>query len=160
MPYVRSPLLAALTAAGALFSLTAHAGDGVTVQDAWARASAGAASNGAAYVSLVGGVQPDTLISASTPVAETAEVHATINDNGVMKMRAEPNVPIEAGQTVTFAPGGNHIMLMGLKQPLIAGQTFPLTLTFAHTPPLTVDVQVRGLTSAAHDTNGDQMHMH
>ena len=119
--------------------------DGVTIQGAWARASAGAATTGAAYVTLMGGAKPDRLTGVSTPVAEMAEVHQTINDNGIMKMRSVAGVPIPAHQTVIFSPGGYHIMLMGLKQPLTAGQSFPLTLTFAHGKPTTVDVKIRGL---------------
>ena len=73
-----------------------------------------------------------------------------------MKMRPVPAVPIPAGQMVTFTPGGAHIMLTGLKQKLVAGQSFPLTLTFAHAAPVTVDVKVRALggSMGAHD------HMH
>jgi copper(I)-binding protein len=119
--------------------------DSVTVDHAWARASAGAASTGAAYLRVVGGGQADQIVGASTPVAAMAEVHQSAMDNGVMKMRAMPNVAIPAGQAVTFAPGGTHIMLMGLKQPLVAGQSFPLTLTFAHAAPVTVDVKVQAL---------------
>jgi copper(I)-binding protein len=153
------PLLAALLGAfiltmpvdAAPAGIVLVADDAVMVQEAWARASAGAAKAGAAYVTLMGGAQPDTLVGASTPVAATAEPHETINDNGVMKMRPAPRVEIPAHQTVTFAPGGTHIMLMGLKQPLTAGQSFPLTLTFAHAAPVTVEVQVRGLGRA---TNG------
>jgi copper(I)-binding protein len=137
------------------------ADDGVVVHEAWARASAGAATTGAAYVTLMGGAQPDSLVGVSTPIAANAEPHETINDNGIMKMRPAAAVPIPAHEMVTFAPGGTHIMLMGLKQPLVAGQSFPLTLTFAHAAPVTVDVKVRGLGRA---TNGpmsghDEMQM-
>jgi copper(I)-binding protein len=125
---------------------------GPTAIDAWARASAGAATNGAAYVTLVGGAQPDQLVSVSTPIASMSEVHETIDDNDVMKMRPVPAIPISAGQTVTLAPGAYHIMLMGLKQPLVAGQSFPLTLTFARAAPITLDVQVRAMGGR------DQMH--
>jgi periplasmic copper chaperone A len=130
---------------------------GVMVQEAWARASAGAATTGAAYVTLMGGAQPDQLVGVSTPVATTAEVHETINDNGIMKMRPAAAIPIPPGQMVTFTPGGTHIMLMGLKQKLVAGQSFPLTLTFAHAAPVTVDVKVRALGGST-DTH-DHTHM-
>ena len=153
----RSLLIAVLAAAcGGLMQPPAIAlvpDSGVTVHDAWARASAGAATTGAAYVTLMGGNQQDQLISVSTPVAATAEVHETINDNGVMKMRPLPGLAVPAGGMVTFVPGGTHIMLTGLKQKLTAGQNFPLTLTFAHTAPLTVNVQVRSL------SDPDHMHM-
>lgn len=149
----RLPALA--TVAGILFGSASYgapasgfilaSGAGITVSEAWARASPGAVTTGAAYVTLTGGAQPDSLVGASTQVASTAEVHETIADNGVMKMRPVPRVPVSPGQVVTFAPGGLHIMLTGLKHPLRAGESFPLTLTFAHTAPVTVDVQVRAI---------------
>jgi periplasmic copper chaperone A len=135
----------------------AAAADGVTVHDAWARASAGAATTGAAYVSLMGADQPDGLVGASTPVAATAEVHETTNDNGVMKMRPVATVPIPPHQRVMLSPGGYHIMMFGLKHPLVAGQSFPLTLTFAHTPPVTVDVKVQAVGHSAPTTDHMKM---
>src|ERR1700732_3884111 len=78
------------------------ADDGVMVHEAWARASAGAATTGAAYVTLMGGTQPDSLVGVSTPVAANAEPHETINDKGVMKMRPVAAVPIPAHEMVTF----------------------------------------------------------
>ena len=136
-----------------------RADDGVMVHEAWARASAGAATTGAAYVTLMGGPVADSLVGASTPVAATAQVHETIDDHGVMKMRPVASVPVPAGQMVTFAPGGYHIMLMGLKHPLAAGESFPLTLTFAHAAPLTVDVTVRALGKTEPMGGHDKMHM-
>lgn len=118
---------------------------GVMVHEAWARATAGASATGAAYVMLMGGPQPDRLVAVSTPVAAAAQVHETIDDHGVMRMRPVAAVPIPPNGMVTFAPGGLHIMLTGLKQPLVAGQSFPLTLTFAHAAPVTVAVKVRAL---------------
>ncbi|MGD0107653.1 MAG: copper chaperone PCu(A)C [Rhodopila sp.] len=135
------------------------ADDGIMVHEAWARASAGASTTGAAYVTLMGGSHPDSLIGASTPVAATAEVHETINDNGVMKMRPLAALPLPPGQMVTLAPGGTHIMLTGLRKPLTAGESFPLTLTFAHAAPVTVDVKVRALGQTAPMAGHDHMHM-
>jgi copper(I)-binding protein len=156
--FSRSRLFAALVASAAAgfllipsaraepgSSVVLAADDGVMVPDAWARASAGAATTGAAYVTLMGGSQVDQLVGASTPVATTAAVHETIDDHGVMKMRPVAAVAIPPGQMVTFTPGGTHIMLTGLKQKLAAGQSFPLTLTFSHAAPVTVQVKVRGL---------------
>ncbi len=129
--------------------VTLAADDGVMVHEAWARASAGAATTGAAYIMLMGGARPDSLVSVSTPVAATAAVHETINDNGVMKMRPVPILPISPGQMMTFAPSGTHIMLMGLKHKLTAGESFPMTLTFAHATPVTVQVLVRAMAQGA-----------
>jgi copper(I)-binding protein len=125
----------------------AAAADGVTVQQAWARASAGAATTGAAYLTLMGGDQPDALVGASTSAAATAQVHETTNDNGVMKMRPVGTIPIPPHQMVTLSPGGYHVMMMGLKQKLVAGESFPLTLTFSHTAPITVEVKVQAVGS-------------
>ena len=141
------------------FGFIQAADSGVIVHEAWARASAGASATGAAYVTLMGGARGDSLVGASTPVAASAIVHVSTNDNGVMKMRPAPAVPVPPGQMVTFAPNGTHIMLMGLKQPLTAGQTFPLTLTFAHAAPVTVDVQVRGIGQAPPAVEHDHKRM-
>ncbi len=142
----------AVFVAGALAAIPLHHGeaaDGVTVQEAWARASAGPATTGAAYVTLMGADQPDGLVGASTPVAATAEVHETTNDNGVMKIRPVGPISIPPHQTVTLSPGGYHIMMMGLKQKLVAGESFPLTLNFTHTAPITVQVKVQPAGSPA-----------
>jgi copper(I)-binding protein len=117
----------------------------IGVEEPWARASAGAATTGAAYVTLKGGAQPDALVGVSTPIAASADVHESLTENGVSKMRAIPSLPVPAGQVVTLAPGGYHIMLVGLKHPLTAGQTFPLTLTFSHAAPVTVEVNVQAM---------------
>jgi len=88
---------------------------------------------------------------ASTPVAATAEVHETTNDNGVMRMRPVPTLALEPGKSVTLTPGGYHLMLMGLKHPLKQGDSFPLTLTFAHAAPVTVQVSIAGPGASAMD---------
>ncbi|HBK09433.1 MAG TPA: hypothetical protein DDZ81_26820 [Acetobacteraceae bacterium] len=171
MPISSSSFAAACIAAAAMLGLPpiVHAAaptgivmvadSGVMVHEAWARASAGAATTGAAYVTLMGGDQSDTLVGVSAQVATTVEVHETINDNGVMKMRSVAGVPIPAHGMVTFVPGGYHIMLIGLKQPLVAGQSFPLTLRFAHAAPVTVDVTVQGMAHGAPMGNHDHMKM-
>jgi copper(I)-binding protein len=164
----RSGLLAIMLAAGPLLVSPAAAAapteadsaptGGVMAHDAWARASAGNATTGAAYVTVMGGEAADLMVGVSTPVATVAEVHESFTDNGVMKMRSAPSVPIPPGKTVAFAPGGYHVMLMGLKQPLVAGQSFPLTLTFAHAPPVTVEVTVQPLGHAAPAADHGLMH--
>ena len=116
----------------------------------WARASAGNARNGAAFLTLTGHGQPDRLTGLSTPVAESAELHETIDDKGIMKMRALASIDLPPDKTVTLAPGGRHIMLMGLKGPLKKGDTFPLTLRFQNAPPMTVTVTVEGIGGGDH----------
>lgn len=120
------------------------AGD-ITIEHPWARPTAGPNMIGAAYVTLKnGGKEVDTLKSASSPDAGKVEVHEHIHDaNGVMKMRAvEGGVTIPAGGTVTFQPGGYHIMLIGLKHNLEEGQTMPLKLSFARSGDVEVQIQI------------------
>jgi periplasmic copper chaperone A len=111
----------------------------------WARASAGAAKTGAAYLTITDQGQPDRLTGANTPVADKAELHESMQDMGMMKMRPLPGIALETGKPVKLAPGGYHLMLFGLKAPLKLGDTFPLTLTFEHAPPMTVTVDVEAV---------------
>jgi copper(I)-binding protein len=143
--------------ADARTAIAADAGT-ISAHDAWARASAGNATTGAAYVVLQGGTAADELRGISTPIAEKADVHESITDNGVMTMRAVPSLPIPAGKAVALAPSGLHIMLTGLKQKMIAGQSFPMTLTFAQAAPVTVTVAVLPLGRAAQSHEHDHMH--
>ena len=148
-----SLLLAALTATSGLAAAPGEPGQDLTgqvmVHDAWARASAGAASMAAVYLALTGGAQPDRLTGVSTPVAAMAGVHESTANGGVMRMRAVNALPIFPNKTVTLAPGGYHIMLMELSHPLVAGQTFPMTVTFEHAAPVTVEVRVLAIGAGA-----------
>lgn len=127
----------------ALFLLAA-AGDpsSVDIGHPWARATPGTAKNGVMFVTFTDRGQPDRVVGVSTPAAEHAELHETIDDNGIMKMRPVDGIPLEPNAAVTLAPGGKHIMLMGLKAPLKLGDTFPVTFSFAHAAPVTVTVAV------------------
>jgi periplasmic copper chaperone A len=111
------------------------------VNNAWAGATPGESENGAAYVTIQSPTA-DRLVSASTPVAKKAELHTMSMQGMVMKMRPISGVDIPAGQPVSLKPGGEHIMLMGLNQPLREGQSFPLTLGFEKAGPRTVTVTV------------------
>jgi copper(I)-binding protein len=68
------------------------------------------------------------VVEARSPVAGTVEIHEMKMDNGVMRMRAMPALTLPANQAVDLAPGGYHVMLMGLKQVLKPGDSVPLTL--------------------------------
>jgi copper(I)-binding protein len=125
------------------FVLAAGAASGISIEKVWARPSAGAATASAAYFTISDAGTPDRLVGVSTPAAEKAELHESIDDHGVMKMRGVEGVALEPGKPVSFAPGGYHVMLTGLKQPLKQGDSFPLTLRFEHAAPLTVTVPVQ-----------------
>jgi periplasmic copper chaperone A len=136
-----STKLLALTA-GLLFASAALAQPTqLEISNAWAGATPGKSENGAAYVTIQSPTA-DRLISASSPVAKKVEVHTMSMEGSVMKMRPVAAFDIPAGQPVSLKPGGEHIMLMGLNQPLREGQSFPLTLDFEKAGPRTVTVAV------------------
>ncbi len=140
---IRAALLAApvLATAAVLSALSPFAApadahdyktDTITIDHPWARPSLGRVPNSAAYATIMNtGAKDDRLVSAATDAAEKVELHTHINDNGIMRMReVDGGIVVPAGETVKLAPGGLHIMLIGLTRKLNAGETLPMTLTF------------------------------
>jgi hypothetical protein len=126
-------LAAAFILAFASLASPAICGDaiGVAVPKAWARASPGGATIGAAYVEIRNsGEAADKLVGVATPAAGRAEIHTHLMDNGVMRMRKLDALELAPGTSVAMGPGGHHLMLFDLKSPLKAGDKLPLTLTF------------------------------
>lgn len=82
------------------------------------------------------------LVGVASPAAATVELHTHINDNGVMKMRPVKEIEIKAGGEAVLKPGGYHIMLIDLKQPLKEGEQVPVTLKFDDGSTLQVDAPV------------------
>ena len=140
--------VAALTLAALPFvGGTAFAHDykqgGVHVDHPWSRATAPQARNGAAYFVLnATGADSDRLLSATSPVAEKIELHTHLMEDGVMKMRPVTAIEVTPGSPTMLQPGGLHVMLLGLKTPLVKGEKFPLTLRFEKAGELKVDVNV------------------
>lgn len=114
----------------------------ITIDNAWSPATPPTATVAAAYLQITSH-QPDELLSASTPVADRVEMHITIEDGGMMRMRPLATLAIPAGVTVSFEPGGHHFMLIGLKAPLAEGTTFPLILRFRNAGEVAVQTIVR-----------------
>ncbi len=116
----------------------------IKVEAPWARESPPTATNGAAYMTLVNtGKAMDRLVGASGDISATVELHTHLMEEGMMKMRPIKAIEVKPGKPATLKPGGLHIMLIGLKKPLIAGQTFPLRLRFEKAGEIPVDVTVR-----------------
>ncbi|MFN3565651.1 MAG: copper chaperone PCu(A)C [Burkholderiaceae bacterium] len=152
MNLMRRCIAAGLAAAS--FAAFAHnhghrAGD-LTIEDAWARASAGGQTNGAAYLKIKNAGATDKLIAASAPVAEVVELHTHAMDGTTMRMRKVDAIDVAGGATTELKPGGLHVMLIGLKAPLKAGTKFPLTLKFDRAGEVKVDVEVRTTAPAQH----------
>lgn len=118
----------------------------ILIQESWARASLGKAPNSAAYMTLMShGDAADKLIAVSTPVADRAELHNHILEDGIAKMRPVEAIELVPGEPFVLEPGGFHVMLMGLKEKLGEGESLPLTLTFEKAGEVTLDVPILGL---------------
>jgi len=103
----------------------------ITVESGWARPTPPGLSVGGGYLVIHNvGTVPDRLLEVSSAAAEQVEVHESRVEAGIARMRPVGTVAIEAGATLTFAPGGLHLMLIGLKAPLQTGTTLPLVLRF------------------------------
>jgi len=132
-----------LSLAFVLATTAALAQGGVSIDGAFARPTIGQQRTSAAYMTIKSPAGADRLLRASSPVAAKVELHNHINDGAVMRMREVSSIDVPAGGAATLAPGGLHIMLLELKQPLKTGETVPLTLEFekAGKVDLTVPVQ-------------------
>ncbi len=135
--------LAAFALAAALAAAAVLA-EGLAVTDAWSRSTPPVAKVGVVYLTLKNDTKKsDRLLKLSTPVAERVEVHRTEVLDGIARMREVAVLHVDAGQTVEFKPGGMHVMLIGLRKPLVTGATYDLDLLFEVAGPRKVRVQVR-----------------
>ncbi len=114
----------------------------LTIAHPYARATVVGQTSGGAFLSVVNQGADDALISASGDVAAEVELHSMAMEGNVMKMRQIDRLALPAGKTVQLSPGGYHLMLLGLKAPLKAGDSFPLTLKFEKAGEVTVKVRV------------------
>lgn len=137
----------------------AWAGGPIAVTGAWARVTPSADSPGVVYLTITDTGAADTLVAASTPVAKSADLHQSKMANGMMEMDAVKDLSVAPDKPLSFAPDGYHIMLMGLTHSLAVGEHFPITLTFAHAGPVTVEVTVQPMSyvPAAGDMGGMKM---
>jgi hypothetical protein len=116
----------------------------LTVTSAWARATPPGISMGVVYFHLENGsTKSDRLLKLKTSVAASAGVHRTEIVGDVARMREVAVLHVAPGEKIEFAPGGYHVMLMGLKKPLVAGKTFELELVFEVAGPRRVVVSIR-----------------
>ena len=119
------------------------AGAELAVSQAWSRAMPPSAPTGAVYFVLENrGEQPQRLVGAQTTRAEKTELHTHVHQNDMMKMQQIESVEVPASGKVEFKPGGNHLMMFGLKQPLVAGESFPITLQFENGGEITTEVSI------------------
>lgn len=124
----------------------------VAVADAWCRPTPKGRDLTGCYLTLTAG-RDDRLVAVSSPVAGKAQIHEMKMERGVMSMAELKNgVPLPGGEAVALQPGGNHIMLLELKQPLVAGDQVSLALSFKHAQPVGIRAVVGQPTSAGRGT--------
>ncbi len=147
-------------AAVAAFSATAafahdYTVGSIKIDHPWSRATVAGIPNGVVYFVLENnGDSEDRLIAASSPVANLSELHTHLKEGEIVRMRHVDSVDVPAGETVALEPGGLHVILMGLKEPLEQGKSFPLTLEFDKAGTVTVDVVVNVIGGKAEQHNG------
>ena len=113
----------------------------LTVKDVWSRATP--ARNGVAYMTILNhGGGADRLVAAEVSIAKKVELHSHSMKDGVMRMRRISSIEVHPGETAVLAPGGNHLMLIGLHQSLKEGENFSLTLVVEKGGKISVDVFV------------------
>ena len=135
----------------------------LVIADPWSRATPKGASVAGGYMKIINnGATPDRLIAGSSDVASSFEVHEMSMTEGVAKMRpVQGGLEIKPGQTVELKPGSYHIMFMGLKKPLAAGEHIKATLMFEKAGKVDVDYDVRAMgATAGKDMPGMKMPSH
>ena len=131
----------------------------LSIDHPWSRELPPVAPNGAAYFRVEnGGEKAARIVSARSPIADRAELHTHDMEDGVMKMRHVHSVEVPAQGGVSFEPGGLHVMLMGLKEPLVAGESFPLALGFQEAGEIEVVVEITA--GEMPDRSGEGNHKH
>ncbi len=118
----------------------------------WTRAAGQGMQGGGFFVIRNTGATPDKLLAATSPAAGRLELHTHVRDGDVMRMRPVADIPVPANGEVTLQPGGLHLMLIGLTQPMNAGQSVPVTLRFERAGEVTIQlaVQAAGARQPAH----------
>jgi copper(I)-binding protein len=162
---------ASMSACWAADAALQQAPSALRISDAVAKPSLKGVPNGEGlFVIQNTGSTDDQLVGISTPAAAEAQLHSMKNENGVMKMREAGPLSLPAGKSVDLHAAGMHLMLSGLKQPLVVGESFPITLSFKQSPPMTATMTVtapgaaspamhgmRGMKGMGHDTPSKAM---
>jgi periplasmic copper chaperone A len=145
-----APGVRVMAAAGTATAAPAIKAGALTIEQPWSRATPGGAKVGGGYLRITNtGTAPDRLVGGSFPLAGRVEVHDMSMDGDVMRMKpVEGGLEIKPGASVELKPGGTHLMLMDLKEPLKEGQTVKGSLNFEKAGSVDVEFAVRGLGGA------------
>jgi copper(I)-binding protein len=129
-------------------------GGKISLENAWARPAPGfteesgalSGGNTAVYLEIRNrGPGPDRLLGGETPAATSVEIHESVLEGDLARMRRRAGLDLPPGSVAELRPGGLHLMLLGLRRPLNDGDSLPLTLFFRDDPSVTIRVPVRGM---------------
>ncbi len=151
-PMKLQSLIAGLTlAAASTLCAPVHAQAGAPkIEHPYARATMPGQPNGGGYLKIDNAAgAADRLVAVSADVSKTVELHTMKLENNVMRMRQIDAIDVPAGQSVELKPGGMHLMFIGLKTPLKAGDSFPVKLRFEKAGEVVVEVKVEAAAAAA-----------
>lgn len=157
---MRRPAIFVAAMLAAALALPAQADDvaagNVKISAPWARATPKGAAVGAGYMTITNnGSAPDRLVGGASDVSTSFEIHEMSMDNGVMRMRPMvKGLEIKPGQSVELKPGGNHVMFLGLKKPLVQGEHVKATLAFEKAGKVDVDFTVESIGAQKPDSAG------
>jgi copper(I)-binding protein len=140
---MKRPVLLAALALCAAVSAQAQ----VRVDEPWVRTTVPEQKSTGAFMALTS-VKGGKLVSATSPVATTVEVHEMKMEGDIMRMRAVDALALPAGQRVDLKSGGYHMMLLGLKHPVKAGDVVPITLVVEDAAGKRENVEVRAVAKA------------
>jgi copper(I)-binding protein len=127
------------------------AADAVQINDTYARAMPPGQTNSAAFMTLTNDATNDhALVAAECDASAVTELHTHLMEDGMMKMRRLEKIDLPAGETIRLQPGGLHLMLIGLKGQLSAGEDVAITLVFEDGSRSALTVPVKGVQETMH----------
>lgn len=115
------------------------------ISNVWISEAPPVAKNNAAFFTVKNSAQKDVLLGVETPVSASAEMHEMSMAGGMMRMLRLPMIKLAPNADLKLSPGGRHVMLINMKQPLKLGDKVPLTLKFRKAGNITVEAEVRML---------------
>jgi copper(I)-binding protein len=129
----------------------------VSVENPWARPTPPSAKLGAGYLTVVNSGAADRLVGAASPAAARVEMHVTLRDGEIMRMREVKAFDLPAKGRLELKPAGAHLMFVDLKRPFKQGDKVPVTLKFERAGEVKVDLLV-GKQPAPAESHGHQKH--
>lgn len=136
-----------------------NVGTAIEVSGAWANPTPPGSTVAAGYLEIKNRTdQPYSLVSVTSPAAQTVQIHSVKLQDGVARMRQVSSLPLPARGELKLAPGGNHLMLLGLKQRLVEGSRFPVRLRFSNGREINAVIQVKVAAQHQHNSGGHNGH--